>query len=352
MRIDYVEAFFLKDKQNELNIVTDTETIGAYKLYWTYETDRLTDKKHFLLESNQKNVTFEFEYDHKRVNYFIIEFDNHRSLLFGYRILPLSGMYNFRDIGGYRTKDGKRIKWGVGYRSDHLKNLKEDGFDFLKSLGLKSVIDFRSPNEIAKDPNPFFSEKAQGFSFDPQAHTAMVAGSAQNLDTSSDMKQRALDAIARGETGAKQMINQQLAFVDSPTSIETFRQTLKTVTKEENAPSVQHCRGGKDRTGFALMVLEGMLGVPVDLLVYDYMLTNRARAEKNISYYNRFLAETGDEQIAQFLYSLFDTKPEFIEASIEKILANYGSIREYAQEVLKLTDADLENLEQLFLEDE
>ncbi len=352
MRIDYVEAFFLEDNQNELNIVTDVADIGTYRLYWTYDTDATTENKQFLLESDQKNRTFEFAYDPNRVSYFIIEFEHHRPLLFGYRILPMSGMYNFRDIGGYRTVAGKRIKWGKGFRSDHLQNLHEDGFDFLRSIGLKSVIDFRSPYEVEKDPNPFFSENVQSFNFDPQAHVAMAAGSAQNLDTSDDMKKRALEAIASGETGAQQMIDQQLAFVDSPTSIEAFKQTLKTITKADKVPTMQHCRGGKDRTGFALMVLEGLLGVPTPFLVYDYMLTNRARAKKNVSYYNRFLEETGNEEIAQYLFSLFDTKEEFIQASIEKILKNYGTIRHYAQEVLELSDEEISALEELFLEEE
>jgi protein-tyrosine phosphatase len=352
MRIDYVEAFFLEDNQNELNIVTDIEDICKYQLYWTYERNALTEDKEFILESDQKNQTFEFAYNTDRVNYFIIEFENHQPLLLGYRILPMSGMYNFRDIGGYRTEEGKRIKWGVGFRSDHLQNLNDDGFEFLRSIGLKSVIDFRSPFEVDKDPNPFFSEEAQAFNFDPQAHVAMAAGSAQNLDTSEDMKERALKAIASGETGAQQMIDQQLAFVDSPTSIEAFKQTLKTVAQAENIPTMQHCRGGKDRTGFALMVLEGLLGVPTSSLVYDYMLTNRARAKKNVSYYNRFLEETGNEKIAQYLYSLFDTKEEFICASIEKILTNYGTIRQYAQIVLELSDEEISALEELFLEEE
>lgn len=352
MQIEYVEAFFLDDYQNELNIVTDVENIGMYRLYWTYEKDVHTADKHFLLESDQKNIQFDFAYNPDKVNYFIIEFDQHPTLLFGYRILPMSGMYNFRDIGGYRTEDGRRIKWGVGFRSDHLQNLNEDGFEFLRSLGLKAVIDFRSPSEVEKDPNPFFSDEAQPFNFDPQAHVAMAAGNAQNLDTSDDMKAKALKAIESGETGAQQMVDQQLAFVDSPTSIEAFQQTLKTVAQPNNVPVMQHCRGGKDRTGFALMVLEGLLGVPKPQLIYDYMLTNRARAKKNVSYYNRFLEETGDEKIAQYLYSLFDTKEEFILASIEKILTQYGSIRQYAKEVLSLSDDEIANLEKLFLEED
>lgn len=350
MQIDYVEAFFLENNQNELNIVTSAENIGTYRLYWTYEKDPLTEKKEFLAEGSQKNTIFEFAYNPNRVNYFILELENHRPLLFGYRILPMSGMYNFRDVGGYRTTDGRRLKWGVGFRSDHLQNLNEDGFEYLKSLNLKTIIDFRSPIEIEKDPNPFFSKEVQTFNFDPDAHVAMAAGNAQNLDTSKDMRERALKAIANGETGGQQMVDQQLSFVDSPTSVQAFSQTLKTIAQPPRLPVMQHCRGGKDRTGFALMLLEGILGVPKRELIYDYMLTNRARAKKNVSYYNRFLEETGDEKIAHYLYSLFDTKEEFIQASIEKILANYESIRIYTQEVLGVTEEEIENLEKLFLE--
>lgn len=350
MQINYAEAFVLDNGQTSIEIDTDQKKLPPYRLYWTLEKNSLTQNKNYLLTSAKVKLNFDFAYSTVQPTYFILEFADHKPLLFGYRILPVPGMYNLRDIGGYCTRDGMRIKWGQIYRSDYLHNLEPAGFTFVKSLGLRSIIDFRSRDEIAQTPNPVIDSQINSFNFDPNAQTAAIAGRAQNMDTGQDMQERAKQALARGETGGLQMIKQQKAFVDSQSSRAAFSSTLKITAQQKYLPSLQHCRGGKDRTGFAFMVLEGVLGVPKNLLVYDYMLTKRARAKKNKRYYQKFLQKTGDKQIAAYMYSLFDTREEFIMASITKILEEYGSIANYAVTALGLTETEYVNLRRLLLE--
>ena len=345
---DYIEAFFLKDGQNELNIVT-SDTIKPYKVFWTYDLNPQTQNKHDLFSGNAKKCHFQFNYNPQRVNYFIIQWPNETPILFGYRILPIAGMYNFRDIGGYRTENGQRIKWGIGYRSDYLKNLKPEGIPFFKSLRIHSIIDYRSHSEILADPNPEIDPKIKNYQFDPEADTAQEAGDLQVMHATKNLKERAQLALKKGKTGQQKMIEQQLDFVNNPSSHKAFSKSLNVLSDVNNLPSMQHCRGGKDRTGFALMILEGILGVPHNILVYDYMLTNRARREKNQRYYSYFLKETQDKKLADYLYSLFDTRPEFISASIDQIENEYGSISTYAQQVLNLNSSKLSQIRELFL---
>ena len=352
MHINYAEAFVLDNGQTEINIKTDGKVLESYELYWTLENDSLTKEKKYLLTSDQPKLSFAFTYSTVRPTYFILKFKNHSPLLFGYRIMPVPGMYNLRDIGGYLTNDGMRTKWGKVYRSDYLHNLKPAGYTFVKNLGLRSIIDFRGADEVKQAPNPVIDPATYSFNFDPNAQTAARAGRAQNMDAGKDMKEQAKVALAKGETGNAQMINQQKAFVDTPASITAYSATLKVTAREKYLPSLQHCRGGKDRTGFAFMILEGILGVPKKTLVYDYMLTKKARAKKNVRYYQEFLRQTGDKEIAAYMYSLFDTREEFITASIDKILEEYGSIYNYAVAKLGLTNTEYLNLRQLLLEKE
>ncbi|MBI0032950.1 tyrosine-protein phosphatase [Lactobacillus sp. M0396] len=350
MEIDYAEAYVLDNGQTEIDIKTSEQNLDNYELYWTLDNDRYTRQRKYLLTSNKCKVCFQFAYSTVRPTYFILNFKNYEPLLFGYRILPVPGMYNLRDIGGYRTTDGMRIKWGQVYRSDYLHNLQPSGYTFVKNLGLHSIIDFRSSDEVKETPNPVIDPEIHTFNFDPNAQTAAIAGKAQNLDTGKDMKEKAKEALVKGETGNDQMIRQQESFVNSHSSIAAFSNTIKVTAQSKYLPSLQHCRGGKDRTGFAFMVLEGILGVPQDLLVYDYMLTKKARAKKNARYYQKFLEQTGDKKIADYMYSLFDTKEEFITASITKIMREYGSIYNYATVELRLTETEYLKLHQLLLE--
>jgi len=345
MHIDYIEAFFLDAETNELNIVTQAVEIPSYRLYWTYDHDLQTVNKTEIFTGNEKNTTFNFSYDTNRRQYFIIEFNNGDAYLFGHRILPIAGMYNFRDIGGYVTKSGKRVLWGLGYRSDYLYNLDDEGLPYLQSLELKTIIDFRSPEEVAERPNRDIG--VRNFVFDPQAHLAKLAGALQVGSSEDDD-----EIMARAENeaaGDAEMILQQETFVSTQASRLAFSNMLHTMADSAAVPVMFHCRGGKDRTGFAAMLLLGLLGVDEKMLVYDYMLTHRAREKKNKLYYESFLAKTGDADKAKYMFTLFDVKPTYVEAAIVKIVDEYGSIKAYAQEALGVSDEEVTQLEEMFL---
>ncbi|GEM_PF-300986 len=355
MQIKYIEAFYLDACKHEINIVTDAETIGEYCLYWTYEQDKKTASREFILTSADKHFTFSLEHDNKRRIYFIIEFSNGYSLLFGHRILPVAGMYNLRDIGGYLTESGKRIKWGKVYRSDYFALLEDAGLDYMKSLEIRTLIDLRGEQEIEERPNRVFGESVRTYICNPNAQTAAEAGTLykneQLNETDALVEQARVEVAKDAKAGDKKMIQQQQSFVEAEDSRRAFGTALQILAQPETSPMVLHCRGGKDRTGFALMLLEGLLGLSKEQMVYDYMLTHRARAEKNTSYYKKYLELAKDEKVAAYLFSFFDTKPEYINASIDKIVSECGSIKEYTQNVLGITDVEVSKLEALLLED-
>ncbi|MDR1772975.1 MAG: tyrosine-protein phosphatase [Hungatella sp.] len=354
MEIKYIEAFPLEDGKTELNIVSDGKILEEYHLYWTYEKDPFTKNRSFLISSREKKLTFHVAPEKRKQIYFIIEWKNQAPMLFGYRILPVDGMYNLRDMGGYITGSGRRIKWGVGYRSDYFAFLKDAGLEYVKSLGIKTIIDYRNEEEIKRSPNRNLGDGVTTYLCDPNAHTAMVAGLLHNnehLTRDEAIVKHAKIAVEENpNAGDLRMIQQQLNFVMSEESRKAFGTSLRILARPENNPSVQHCRGGKDRTGFGAMILQGILGVPKDLMIHDYMLTKRAREEKNVRYYQKYLELAKDERVANYLFSLFDTKPEYMEASIDKILEDYGSIREYAKAALSLDDSIIKQLEDNFLE--
>src|SRR5450432_574651 len=69
------------------------------------------------------------------------------------REIKLHGVVNFRDIGGYPTKDGKHVKWGKIYRSAELSRLTPGGLDTLSQLSIAYIADFRGPYEIKMAPD-------------------------------------------------------------------------------------------------------------------------------------------------------------------------------------------------------
>ena len=70
-----------------------------------------------------------------------------------HRLLPMDGSHNTRELGGYKTIDGKSVKWGMLYRSDKLSDISETDQEYLQSLGIKKIVDFRSKEEKTEDPD-------------------------------------------------------------------------------------------------------------------------------------------------------------------------------------------------------
>lgn len=270
------------------------------------------------------------------------------------RTLSIDGMNNFRDMGGYETYDHSFVKWGLLYRSDQIHNATMEGLRDLKKLGIQTVIDYRSDNEIMKYPNSIIDEGCKTIHLDPDAHTAELA--AQFMSTIENEDENLVHKIAdQSQKGTLTnrnaiVIKQYCNFVNKEKSKAAFSNMIKLAAQVNAAPLVQHCRGGKDRTGFGCMLLLGLLGVKKEYIFYDYMLTSYNRLERNNVKMKIYKKYTSDEKVLQYLYSLIDTQPEFIEASYHSINIEYGGFENYALHELGITKLEIDNLRMMYLQ--
>jgi protein-tyrosine phosphatase len=67
------------------------------------------------------------------------------------RAIALDGVFNFRDLGGYETGDGRSVRWRHLFRADGLDRLTTDDLDVLDPIGLRTVLDLRSSPEIERN---------------------------------------------------------------------------------------------------------------------------------------------------------------------------------------------------------
>lgn len=269
------------------------------------------------------------------------------------RTLPIEGMNNFRDMGGYLTQDHRKVKWKRLYRSDHLYNATENGIAMLKPLNIQAVIDYRSPNEIAKYPNKVIgAEKI--YQFDPNAHTAELA--AQFTSSKENEDENLVNKIIEQKQNGclvhydDIVMKQYKNFVEKPECQKAFASMLKVAANLKGEAFIQHCRGGKDRTGFGAMLLLGVLGVDKNQIIDDYMLTHINRLERNRQKMAIYRQLTQDQEVLNYLYSLIDSKPEFIEMSIDTIEQKYGSIQRYTEQQLGISKAEILQLQADYLE--
>jgi protein-tyrosine phosphatase len=179
------------------------------------------------------------------------------------RVLPLQGGRNFRDLGGYRTADGRMVKWGLLYRSGQMHDLTAADYAYLQQREIRTVCDFRDTRERAGEPSNW-----------PAGHAPRILSDDYALDMSGmklpgDPSTWTHEQVVAGMTTTYPML------------LDQFRQQYRRMFAEllaGNAPLAFHCTAGKDRTGVAAALLLSALGVPRATVIEDYLLSNRYMA--------------------------------------------------------------------------
>ena len=254
------------------------------------------------------------------------------------RLLPFSGAKNFRDLGGYRTTDGKTVRWGVLYRSDGLNKLTDADLKFFAALSLESVIDFRAEHEKQYRPDRLPADVNIRL-----VEIPIVDSSTKVWHDSRDDMVKNLKSL----DPAKYMIetNVELATRFTP----EFQQFMQEVLSVQGKPLLFHCAAGKDRTGFAAAILLRMLGVPQETVMQDYLLTN----EYLIPGYkwSLFLVRLlRGKRFVDNVKGFMAAHPSYISAAFEAIDCEHGSFENYVRNGLGVSERDMERLKELYLE--
>lgn len=176
----------------------------------------------------------------------------------------LEGAPNFRDLGGYATADGRKVRYGRMFRSDGLHALTEQDFDDLSRLGLRLVCDLRSEHERRKKPTVW-----------PQRFVPQTVLMEVNADLRAN--NAGLLQILRqspSPEGAAEMMASVYRLV--PGMLAQYVATLfSALASEQQMPLVFHCSAGKDRTGILSAIILLALGVPRAAVLEDYLKTAR-----------------------------------------------------------------------------
>jgi protein-tyrosine phosphatase len=222
------------------------------------------------------------------------------------RHVTLEGCFNFRDLGGYDTMDGRLVRWGAVYRSDTLHRLTDADLDVASSLGLGTVIDLRSTAELVKHGRfahadkvafhhlPFFEEDAPPLKpLEPD-----------DREPPPGVNYFAIATSARSSIAA------------------AFR-----VIAEGDYAVVFHCGAGKDRTGILAALILSSLRVPDESIVADYHLSERALAP------SLAWAEANSPEMAAELTTLpawaLRAPTSVMQAFLQLLRERHGSIDAY-----------------------
>jgi protein-tyrosine phosphatase len=257
-----------------------------------------------------------------------------------HRLLNFQGIANFRDLGGYRTGDGKQVKWGSLYRAGTFTNSSDTDLRNLQQLNLLTLIDFRSSGEKEEEPNRLP---------DPTGFNVV------EIPTLDDGNKALVgEVMERIDSGNFEGFDPNLAMIKANrqfagTFTPQFRQFIHTVLDADGAPVVWHCSAGKDRTGFAAAILLRILDVPRDVVVQDYMASKEHALDARRSQLLLLRVFKGEEA-ADKLETMMGVEEAWLEAAFDEIDARWGSFDNYVSEGLELSSTDVARLRNNLLE--
>ncbi len=314
---------------NDVSIIREKTSKSAnFKIYtdekWSLYAGKSIDQIDLTqpIAEGINSGTFPIDVPNDTRSYFQIATEKGKAII-AERHLPMTGGYNFRDLGGYQTTDGKYVKWGKMLRSDDLHNLTDADLKYLASIPLTTIVDFRSKEEMdnAPDKNPSSVENNYAYSINPGNLMEAISKDLNKLTP---------------EYAEKLMKDMNILLVTDSACIEQYRKFFDLLQNEKNTPLMFHCSAGKDRTGMGAALFLSSLGVNEKTILEDYMLSNKYLANK----YAKYKADN------PALTPLFEVKPDFLQAGLEQIKKDHGSIENY---LIKVLNVDLDKMRSIYL---
>lgn len=254
------------------------------------------------------------------------------------RVLTLEGVNNFRDYGGYGVAGGGRIRSGLLWRSAQHGEASPADLDAIHALGIANVIDLRGPSEYEANPcrrHPDFA--AQVF-----RHPEETAGLALHTE--------AADGVLTAAEARAAMLRLYEGIAFRENLVPMLSCYFRVLARGEG-PSLVHCVAGKDRTGFAVALLQRVLGVDPDEVLADYLLTNQASrleeriasgAFRNMPRYAAFDAPT--------VRALWGVDADYLRTALDAVETRFGTVEAYLNDVLHIDAAMRAALRDNYLE--
>lgn len=303
---------------------------GNVKVYTSTDPKKITEE----IPASITNISNQWmtivTKDPTKRYYYSLVFNDEYRVRVATRNVNIPGIQNFRDVGGYLShKTKKQVRWGMLYRSAQIDSLECYSYRELKNIGIKTIIDLRSPSERKYRPS-----LQEGFNV---VHIPIDMGDMEEI-----MKDILEQGIKRDSTYqiAKQM-NRNLV----RNYHKEYRQIFDVLLESANYPVVVHGSSGKGRTGIATALILASLGVSSDVIMEDYCFSNKHFNIPGRSDYTYHLPTRSQETIT----SVYSAGEDFLNAAKDEIECRYGDVDTYLKRAIGLSKDEIKQLQSILL---
>ena len=231
----------------------------------------------------------------------------------------MSGIKNFRDIGGYFTNDNRQMKWGQIYRSGDLSSATLYDQEQIRRLKIKTIIDFRSEKTAKRYP----------ILLHPSIHKVSLPLSPMAGDKL--MEQLQSDYFTRSDA-IKFVQESYIDIIENHK--EQFADMFDQMTNDANYPLLLSGSLGKDAVGLATYFILYVIGIPHITIEQDYLLSNNnidlTKVVENTKNYS--------EPIQEAITAMLSVNRAYLNYAIDHIKEKYGSVDNYLEKELRVTN--------------
>lgn len=273
--------------------------------------------------------------------------------VFAQQFLPVKGIVNARDLGGYTMLDGRIVQSGRLLRAAHLADATDEDIRNLERLPVTAIIDFRKEQEkVGKVDREVPGARYTSLPVDPSGNAMATATEEEKKKFSGQKKFDVKKVIVFAAFNKKaQAVAREMypTLLFDPDCQQQFARFFRLVLETENGAVLFHCTQGKDRTGVASALLLAALGADRETIVADFDATNRVY-EKDVRKYSRRVKFWGgkEEEVGVVKAFLGCNTENFIKA-LDRIDQEFGSLQAYLKGPIGLTDADIQTLRERYL---
>ncbi|MBN8647969.1 MAG: tyrosine-protein phosphatase [Caulobacterales bacterium] len=257
------------------------------------------------------------------------------------RFIEIDGVHNFRDFGGYKTKNGKQVKLNHLFRSGQFNGITDEGRARLETFGPKIVVDLRKDNERLKQPSNFGDLKIK------KIENNMFAAREPKIPAHLQFLR---DNECTPKSIENYMINmsRELAFLEDHKIM--FKNAFDALS-ENNIPLIVHCTAGKDRTGTLCALVLKTLDVHDDDIMDDYLLTNKIpNIDQIIEDYLKKIRPIIEKDISkEALYPLGAVRESYLAAIMDEIKVRHNGVENYLEHI-GITKKQIEKMRHYLLD--
>ena len=266
--------------------------------------------------------------------------------------IELKGLVNTRDLGGFETVDGRKIRPGRLIRSGELYDAtSEDIKKLTQQYHLKTIVDFRTETERAGRPDPDI--EGVRYIFNPILNEETMGITREKENDKKDGLKELMKFISTPDFDVvRYMEDIYERIVSDAYSIEQYKKFFDILLCQNDGAVLWHCSAGKDRVGVGTALLLTALGVPEDVILEDYVKVNDYVRDKNERMIGGMLSgiEGPEKEILRpSLEGMFTVRKEYIQSVFKRIGEIYGSVEQCLETAIGLDNEKREQLKKMYL---